>query len=263
LSKQSRIPTPGNQGQPSLVDSSLGTHRIQATLHSAVSNLDSSTSGSTGGPGGPGPIGQGDNLEFTIVPASVTSGGRFSVNVAYEINGQPDASATGPITLEINTGPAGGTLTGALTELPVRGVATFSGLRFFGDGSYTLKASAAGIPYAISPSINVGEGNVTEGVTHFGVVVSPDMPRVSSPITLIFSAFDSTNHLVTAFNGEATVQEVTAQGTVIRNLGTVAFHNGVAIVPDLEVSKPGEHWFQMLANGVTKSFEIAVSGRVP
>ena len=98
-------------------------------------------------------IGTPAKLVFTREPATTTAGNTMAeVQVTIEDQyGNVETKDTSPITVQIATGPVGGTLSGSTTVPPVNGVASFYthvvgathyvGFVFTEAGSYTLSAS--------------------------------------------------------------------------------------------------------------------------
>jgi hypothetical protein len=97
-------------------------------------------------------------LAFTIEPpASVTALAPFGFSVAAKDGaGNVATGFTGVITVAIAGNPAGGTLSGTLTQSAVAGVATFTGISIDNIGSpYTLIASFPGLTSATSSAISI------------------------------------------------------------------------------------------------------------
>lgn len=82
-------------------------------------------------------------------PFGFTVGARDSV-------GNAATSFTGAVTVAIAANPAGGTLSGTLTQTASAGVATFSGVSLDNIGTgYTLRASATGLASGTSAGFNI------------------------------------------------------------------------------------------------------------
>ena len=64
-----------------------------------------------------------------------------------------DAGFVGNVTIAFNTGPAGGVVSGTLTQPVIAGVATFSNIQFSLAGPYTLQASS-------SPTLTSGSSSI-------------------------------------------------------------------------------------------------------
>ncbi|QOJ15705.1 MAG: hypothetical protein HRU75_14100 [Planctomycetia bacterium] len=87
------------------------------------------------------------NLFENITPAVTVR-----VNDAF---GNLTSSPSANVTMSIQTGPAGATLSGGTTRASTGGVATFDDLRLDRSGAYTLRAEAGGLTAALSASFNV------------------------------------------------------------------------------------------------------------
>lgn len=96
-------------------------------------------------------------LAYTSVPTAAVAGTTLAaVKVAVQsAAGTVATGNTSSVTLAIASGPAGGTLTGTATVACVKGVATFSTLKFTKAGTYTLKATDGTLASATSVSIVV------------------------------------------------------------------------------------------------------------
>jgi hypothetical protein len=139
-----------------------------------------------------------NRLTFTTVPSSVKSGAGFTVEVAYQVNGATDSSFSGSVTLAINTGPTDGLLSGGpLTVSAVNGVAVFNGLNLDRAGTYTLQASADGVPPSVSAPIVVP--------FLLSIAVTPANPSIPQGTTEQFVA--------TGFYSDQTTQNLTNQVT--------------------------------------------------
>jgi hypothetical protein len=87
------------------------------------------------------------------------------------------ANANARVTLTLGTNPGGATLSGTLSAIASNGVATFPDVRISAPGAgYTLVASAAGLPNAISPAFVVAAPNAAP------VITTPAMATASTAI---------------------------------------------------------------------------------
>src|SRR5262249_3245116 len=127
----------------------VGQHTISASFVSDTTNYTSSNSSTTQVTIDPNPA------TFIVVPGSVKSGAPFTAVVAYKNGANIDTTFNGPITLHINSGPAGTFLSGTTTVFAKNGIATFTGLSLAKAGITILGASANGLAFAPSPGINV------------------------------------------------------------------------------------------------------------
>jgi alpha-tubulin suppressor-like RCC1 family protein len=107
---------------------------------------------------GTGPSGPASQLAFQVQPSSTASGKALSsLKVAvHDQSGRVVPSASVSVTLALAANPAGASLTGALLQPAVNGVATFAGLKVNRVGAgYTLMATATGLGAATSASFEV------------------------------------------------------------------------------------------------------------
>ncbi len=99
----------------------------------------------------------GTQLAYTAQPAAANAYATLSP-VSLEVrnsDGTLASGATNAVTLEVATGPVGGTILGTTTVNAVNGTATFSNLSFSVPGSYTLRAKATSLLSVISNSFTV------------------------------------------------------------------------------------------------------------
>lgn len=104
-----------------------------------------------------------DHLAFTVQPPAKTAAGKTlapAIEVtALDANNNPDANATGSITLTLNPflRAGTGTLSGTQTQPLVGGVASFSDLSITTDGNYQFHATdTAGDPAVDSNKFRIG-----------------------------------------------------------------------------------------------------------
>jgi uncharacterized repeat protein (TIGR03803 family) len=176
-----------------------------------------------------------DHLSIAA-PARLAKGAPFSVTVsALDQNGNVDLGYTGPATLALKAGPAGGKLAGKLTGQFTAGQASFPGLSLNKLGTFTLFSPGSSTVLAGTAQVKV----VT--VTHFGVTVSgvPSTGLVAGqPATFTVSALD-------------------ASGAVVANYtGTIHFTS-----TDPQAVKPANYHFTLADNGShTFSFPLKTAG---
>jgi len=99
----------------------------------------------------------GTQLAYTAQPAAANAYATLSP-VSLEVrnsDGTLASGATNAVTLEVATGPVGGTILGTTTVNAVNGTATFSNLSFSVPGSYTLRAKATSLLSVISNSFTI------------------------------------------------------------------------------------------------------------
>lgn len=120
---------------------------------------------------------------FQRPPAVGTPGEALSPIVVH-INdsfGNTVTTYDSPVTLGINSGPAGGSLGGTLTVNAVNGVATFANITLSAVGSYTLAAASTTLPPATSVSIAVLPATVVPMVSTTAGARIPSINATVSP----------------------------------------------------------------------------------
>lgn len=149
-----------------------------------------------------------------------------------------DASFTGPVTLEILTGPVGATLGGTLTVNAVAGVATFSDITLDLAGGYTLRATSPGLSDAISPTFTISAAPATQLVFTQQPTAGVANAALAPPV--VVEARTAANDLASGFNGNVTIAIGTNPGgATLGGTLTVAAVNGVATFSDLSLSAVG------------------------
>lgn len=117
-----------------------------------------------------------DKLQFTAQPSNAAVGATITPPVAVSATDSSNnvlSSFTSAITLALDGGTAGATLSGTLTVTALNGVATFSDLKVNQPGSYTLSATSSGIlGNFTSASFNVTTGTHAISGTVSGAVSS-------------------------------------------------------------------------------------------
>ncbi len=96
-------------------------------------------------------------IAFSLPPTVGTPGQALSPIIVDVTDALGNIVTTyeSPVTLSINSGPAGGSLGGTVTVNAVNGVATFDNVRLSTFGNYSLTAVSTTLPMATSPSIAV------------------------------------------------------------------------------------------------------------
>src|SRR5262249_35513650 len=90
-------------------------------------------------------------LAFTKLPSTVVTGQFFKVVVqCFDPSGLPATHYNGPVSLKIDSGPAGGILFGKTTVNAVGGVATFFSMHLNVAGDYILQAFVPGTDPLVS-----------------------------------------------------------------------------------------------------------------
>lgn len=242
------VPLSGGQAQFSTSSLALGDHTIRATFQSGNSNFNSSAPDTELHTVNPNPV------VFIAVPSSVKSGTPFTVVVYYLKNGVPDANFNGPIALGVNSGTPGGGIDGPTVVNASGGIATFSGIRINRAGTYTLKASAAGLPEVISPTIDITANFLIASVF-------PRFLVVNRPITMILNALDVTGQPAPNFNGFFLIKVLKKPigARVLNRFGI--FNGGTAVLNNLRVTKAGTYRLQITINGLTLTKTLVIRGR--
>lgn len=112
-------------------------------------------------------------------PVGGISGSPLEVQPVVELrdaSSQRVAGSTNPVTVSIASGT--GTLSGATTVAAVDGVATFSGLRIIGVGTFTLRFTASGLPDVISAALT----SMAAPPTELALVTAPSTSVASGAV---------------------------------------------------------------------------------
>jgi len=100
-------------------------------------------------------------LAFTEEPTDVTAGAAFATTVAVAVRdtfGNVVTTSAAPITLEVQSGPAGASLTAAGPSAASAGIATFPSLRIHKAGAYALRAVSPALASGTSAAFEVRPG---------------------------------------------------------------------------------------------------------
>ncbi len=172
-------------------------------------------------------------LVFTTTPSSASGGTAFStqpVVTARDADGNTATSYSGTVTLTVNSGPAGGALSGCTSSLR-SGVTTFSGCRLDRAGTYTLRASDGTLSVVSSNiTVNVGSTAALVFTTQPGGAVD-DTAFTQQPV---LTAVDAGGNTVTSYSSTITLSIVSGTGTSgasisncssTRTNGVTAFRN--------------------------------------
>jgi uncharacterized repeat protein (TIGR01451 family) len=115
----------------------------------------------------------------------------FSVQI-QNADGSVVLGCTSAVTLEIASGPVGGTILGTTTVSALNGTATFTDIRFSTPGTYTLRARTSGLLDAVSTSFVISATtaaaptitSVTAGDAQLSVAFTPPSNDGGSAITI-------------------------------------------------------------------------------
>jgi hypothetical protein len=191
-----------------------------------------------------------NSLAFTVNPSNATSNATIApavkvtaldanLNVATSFNGNVVVAIAPP-------NPAGGTLSGTVTQAAVAGVATFSTLNIDNVGVYSLTGSA-GLPAGAATSASF---NITASVaTQLFFSVQPSNATAGPPAvipTFVVEARDASGQAVTGFAGVVTLTITSGTGTPGAGLsGTnpvTAGGGGLATFSDISINKSGNNY---------------------
>ncbi len=193
------------------------------------------------------------NLVFTTEPvATVTAGTFLTVTVKDEYaTGVVDAAFSGNVAMALASNPAGGVLTGTLTEAASLGVATFPDLLVTKAGSgYVLGASATGFASILSSGFAV-----TPAAASQLVVVSepPSSMLVGSTFGVAAAVVDPYGNIETSYSGNVALSfGVNPSGATLAGTTTVAVGGGYAQFPGLSIATPGTGYvLDAIAPGLT------------
>jgi hypothetical protein len=156
-------------------------------------------------------------------PTSVPADSPFSLSVAVENSaGTVVTGASDLVTVALAAGSGSATLSGTLTESPVNGVATFTGLIIGPPGSgYTLTVTAGGISRAVTTTpITITAPSSGKPIV---VVASPTGPVYGRKLTLT-----AVVNAASPGTGEPTGSVTFQAGTT--NLGTSPLVDGIASI---------------------------------
>ncbi len=230
-----------------LAFSAFGTY----TLTASASGLSAFTSSSIFIPSGPA-----NKLVIATEPPATGSAGTALSPVVVQVedvNGNVVAASSAPVT--ITSTPAG--VGGTLTVNAVNGVATFSNLVFNALGSYTLTASASGLPAVTSSSISIGPGAASK-------LVYTTEPPASGMEGTAFGAVvqieDAGGNLISTSTAAVTISSTPAgvSGTL-----TVNAVNGVATFSNLDFTTSGTYTLSASATGLSGATSTSISVAAP
>ena len=184
-------------------------------------------------------VGAAIKLGFVVAPgASYYVNAQISpaLQVAVQdASGQTATSSTATIALALGQHPAGGTLSGTLTQQAANGVATFVGLSINKVGTgYTLAASSPGLTGVASNAFAVTTG----APTRLGFATQPgdagkDGTLSTAPVVGIYDSFDNlvanSNLLVTVALATGPHATLSGTKTVVAGASGLATFNGLSV----------------------------------
>lgn len=193
------------------------------------------------------------NLVFTTQPvATVTAGTFLTATVKDEFaTGVVDEAFSGNVTIALASNPAGGALTGTLTEAANLGVATFPDLLVTKAGSgYALGASATGFSSVASSGFAVTPAAASQLV----VVAQPPASMLPGATFGVASLVeDAYGNVVPTYSGNAILAfAVNPGGATLAGATTATITAGVAQFPGLSITAPGTGYvLETAAAGLT------------
>jgi uncharacterized repeat protein (TIGR03803 family) len=193
---------------------------------------------------------------ITSQPSAVTAGTAQSLTVNLNLSGgSTDTTNQSPVTLSIASGPAGGSVYGALTQSAANGVATFNNLTFTKVGTYTLRVVSTGATYSTSTAITVTAGAGAQLV----VTTQPSNAVAGASIgTVAVTIEDAYGNLATGDTSTVTLSGVSLTGTF-----TATPTNGVATFTGLAMTQAGTRAITAtdgsLTSGTTNSITISAA----
>ncbi len=146
-------------------------------------------------------------------------------------------STNGTVTLSLAAGPLGATASGALTDVAVSGIATFSKVSLATVGTYSFLAQAPSLAGATSSSFTIVPAAVSKlqflqqpSDALAGAVIAP-------PVTV--QLFDRFGNLATNASSSISLVAADTASTLLAGTLTAASHNGLATFNDLIVNSAG------------------------
>ncbi|HEX7289730.1 MAG TPA: hypothetical protein VF250_01275 [Conexibacter sp.] len=189
-------------------------------------------------------------LVVTTPPSGASGGSAFStqpVVTARDADGNTATGYAGTVTLTVNSGPAGGALSGCTSSLR-GGVTTFSGCKLDRAGSYTLRASD-GTLSVVSSSFTVSVGSTAALVftTQPGGAVAGAVFTTQPVLT----AVDAGGNVVTSYNSTITLSIVSGTGTSGASLSGCGSSrsNGVTTFSGCRISRAGTGYVLRASDG--------------
>lgn len=198
---------------------------------------------------------QASRLAFSSQPSSVLLGsalGTVSV-VAQDADGNFASGFNGAVTVSLNAGSSGATLSGTTTVNAVGGVATFTGLTVSAVGTgMRLLAASGSLSAAVSQTFDITLGEaVSLAFTTSPGNVSAGATLAPSPTVTVL---DAAGHVATAYKGNITIAISTNPSGGVLN-GSLAFVpvNGVVHYDNLSINKGGKGYTLVATSGSLKS----------
>lgn len=166
-----------SNGVATFSDLSLDRSGTGYTLVASHASLSDATSAAFNIVAGPT-----THLEWEVQPGAAQAGQPITPAIQVSLRdalGNRAENDDRTVTLDIETGPAGAHLLGLPSVSAAGGIAVFSGVALDSTGTYTLRATATGLPVIVSDAFQVGIG--PPAVLTF--VTQPTATVASEPIT--------------------------------------------------------------------------------
>ena len=208
-------------------------------------------------------------LVFTPVNPGPGIAGSPIPNLSVQVEdsfGNLVTSATGAVTLSVNSGSAQSGFTSGTASVTVSGgTATFTSLVLDTAGSYTLTATPVGISGLTATNSSVAF-TVAPGAASLFAVVNPNSQTAGTPFSDTITAYDAYGNLVTSYTGSKPVvfsgPSNSPNGSSPTYPATVSFSSGVGIATGItlvDVQQTTLTATQGTVSGVSGSFTVSVS----
>ena len=182
------------------------------------------------------------SLVFTVQPTTAVAGVALTPAIKVEIRdafGNLNTAATSPVTLEVGTNPAAGTLSGTTTVTATAGVASFAGLSLNKAGTgYTLKAKATGLPDAASSAFNITPAAARK-LAFTQQPTNAAAGAALSPAVKVAIQDEFGNTVTGATNAVTTALDANPGGSALSGTTTANAVAGVATFSTLKLNKVG------------------------
>jgi hypothetical protein len=179
-------------------------------------------------------------LVFLTQPPSGTAGVPLSPAVRVQVQDAFGNTASGRVTLALDSNPGGATLGGTLSADTVAGVASFSNLTLQkAAAGYTLRASMAGTPGSISRRFDIQAA----AAVRIGFILQPALSSaLNTPLgpEPLLQAFDAFENVATSFNGPVSMAlGNNPSGATLSGTLTVNAVSGLATFSNLRLDRVG------------------------
>jgi Chitobiase/beta-hexosaminidase C-terminal domain len=243
--------------------STAGTFTLSATSPNLTSAISTNFTISAAGGGTPPPPAK---LAFSQQPSNAATGATITPAVTVTVedgNGNTVTTATNPVTIALTTGAG---LTGTLTAVPQKGIATFSNLTESTAGTYTLTATSPNLVAANSNSFTISApgGGTPPPPAKLAFSQQPSNASTGATITpaVTVAVQDNNGNTVTTATNPVTLALTT--GTGLTGTLTATPQNGIATFSNLAESTAGTYTLSAtspsLTSATSASFTISAAG---